>query len=218
MGLHLNFELRLPGSMTSERVTATLTRLRAFALTLQLKNVSRIYHAAPGCDVARGEGLRRLASVLADVFVDDAPPLIADIDTARGFAVHPGDGCETATFAFMRRADRSGHSAEWFWHSSCKTQYASVIGDRHLVTCHTGLVSLLDYAIDLGVNVTVRDETHYWETRDEQRLITEVHAMNRVVAAFAGKLSDASGQADAMVIAPIFRHPGFERLEMERED
>lgn len=216
MGLHLNYELRLPPSSTSNEVTETLSRLRAFALKLPFKSVSDLYHAAPVNGELRGDGIRQLASIIAKVFRDDtSPPLVGDVDSARGFSVLPGDGCETAAVAFMMRTALLGEPREWFWHASCKTQYASVFGDTHLLACHIGLTTLLDHAIELGVNVVVRDETHYWETRDARRLIEEVHAMNRIVAAFAGKLNDAVDTAAAgRLEAPIFRHPRFERLEM----
>lgn len=167
---------------------------------------------------ARGTGLQMLAAAIAEGYADDVPPRTFDMATVRGFSVLPGDGCETAAFAFMRRSDETGSHREWFWHASCKTQYASVFGDRHLVACHTGLVRLLDYAIGIGVNVVGRDEAHYWETRDEARLIAEVNAMNRIVAAFAGKLSDLGGLPAGRLRAPIFRHPRFERLEMGLDD
>ena len=197
MGLHLNYELRLPASATVEAVENVLVRLRDFALALPFKSVTEIYRPEPGrCDSRRG-GLRLLASVIAKV-------LIADIDLVRGFSIIPGNGCESAAFAFMPRADQRGKHTDWFWYSSCKTQYASVISDAHLVACHGGLVKVLDHAIALGVNVVVRDETRYWDTRDEQRLITEVHNMNRIVAALAGKVSDHAGVANGRVQAPIF--------------
>lgn len=56
-------------------------------------------------------------------------------------------------------------------------------------------------------------ETHYWETRDEERLISEVTHMNRIVAAFAGRLADAMG-SEHIVEASIFDHADFEHLEM----
>ncbi|MEP6766977.1 MAG: hypothetical protein ABJB66_21850, partial [Gemmatimonadaceae bacterium] len=61
--------------------------------------------------------------------------------------------------------------------------------------------------------VVVRDEAQYWETRDEAQLLASVRQMNRLVAGFAGRLSDALGEAHD-VRAPIFDHPRFERLEM----
>ena len=211
MGLHLNYELRLPPSASVAAVENVLVGLRDFALALPFKSVTEIYRPEPGrCDSRRG-GLRFLASVIAKAFV-------ADIDLVRGFSVIPGNGCESAAFAFMPRADQRGKHADWFWYSSCKTQYASVISDDHLVACHGGLVKLLDHAIALGVSVVVRDETHYWETRDEQRLITAVHDMNRIVAALAGKLSDHAGVVNGRVQAPIFGHPRFERLEMGQDE
>ena len=127
--------------------------------------------------------------------------------------MHPGERCEAASVGLMLRAAPDGRHREWFWHCSCKTQYASIVSDRHFVTCHTGLVQLLDHAKSLGVDVVVRDETHYWETRDERRLIEEVHRMNRIVARIAGAVSDDAG-LEPMVQAPIFAHRRFEQLEM----
>ncbi len=218
MGLHLNYELRLPHAATAEEVGTVLVRLRDFALALSFKSVTEIYRPEPALFDSRAGGLRFLASVIAKVFVDDTPPLIADIDLVRGFSVIPGNGCESAAFAFMPRADQSGKHGDWFWYSSCKTQYASVISDAHLVACHSGLVTLLDRAIDLGVSVVVRDETRYWETRDKQCLISEVHNMNRIVAELAGNLSDHDGGVNGRVHAPIFSHPRFEHLEMGQDE
>lgn len=210
MGLHLNYELLLPGSCAAEQVTAVLANLRAFAVRVPFEHISELYSRPT-------DGLRRLAKVHAAAYKDENPDLIADIDSVQGFSVQPGRGCESAVLAFARRWDHRGHSHDWFWHWSCKTQYASVFGDRHLVACHTGLVGLLDHARSTGVRVEVRDETHYWETRDEGLLIAEVDAMNRVVARIAGKLSDVHPPG-VDVRAPIFRHNQFEHLEMNDAD
>ncbi len=45
--------------------------------------------------------------------------------------------------------------------------------------------------------------------------LREVHEMNRIVALFAGKLSD--GTSTHRIGSPIFHHPDFAHLEMERE-
>ena len=135
--------------------------------------------------------------------------------TAQGFAVQPGEGCETAFFGLLKRSDDAGTRHEWFWHCSCKTQYASLVSDQHLVKCHSSLVSVLDSAIGLGIDVVVRDETSFWETRDETRLLSEVHKMNRLVARLAGALGVKLPSGD--VQAPIFQHRRFERLEMGEE-
>jgi len=212
VGLHLNFELRLPGTASYDDAGRVLRDLRAFALKLPFRDVSRLYAGPRGA-----EHLKFIASVIADAYPSDDPPRVGDVATARGFFVHPGDRCETASVGLLLRAAHDGTQREWFWHCSCKTQYASLVGDRHLVTCHTGLVRLLDHAIALEVGVIVRDETHYWESRDERRLIREVHRMNQIVAGIAGRVSDAIGPS-AAVQAPIFDHRRFEHLEMGEED
>ena len=105
-----------------------------------------------------------------------------------------------------------GEPYVWPWHSTCRTQYASVVSDEHLIHCHTTLVALLEEAIQLGFEVTVRDETHYWETRDTNVLLAEVREMNRIVARIAGAMHDAAGEG-VRTEGPIFKHPEFEVLE-----
>lgn len=216
MGLHLNWELRLPASTSDDTVCATLAALRLFALQLGFEDVSPLLAVSSAEAPESGgwpETLRFWAALIAEPYDEDSPPLRGDPATAHGFFVQPGEGCETASFGFLRRADDDGQQHEWFWHCSCKTQYASVVSDDHLVRCHTSLVRVLERAIELGADVVVRDETHYWETRDESRLIAEVQAMNRLVARIAGKIGDTLGPAGD-VHAPIFAHRRFERLEV----
>src|SRR6185295_16872175 len=141
------------------------------------------------------------------------------LPNAVGFAVNAGDRCETASFglAWVPPADEDGYSLHdqpyvWHWHAVPKTQYASVLGDDHLIRCHTSLVALLDKAAELGFDVTVRDETHYWETRDTNVLLSEVREMNRIVAHFAGNFHDALRE-HGHVGGAIFDHPDFEELE-----
>jgi hypothetical protein len=217
MGLHLSFELRLPGTACAGEIDNVLATLHAFARGLPFDYVSTV-------EGPRGEHLFERETkprnwfslwvpIIAKPYDEGTPPLTGDVTTARAFLVNAGARCESATFGFLLRADETGTHSEWFWHCSCKTQYASVVSEAHLIACHTSLVSMLDYAITLGVDVIVRDETHYWETRDEARLVDEVREMNRIVAAFAGRFADAIEPAHS-VHAPIFDHPRFERLEM----
>jgi len=212
--LNLNYELRLPGRTPSMDVSKTIEELYRFALTLPFSSVSPVYRApfAEAALTTRGEAtFRRVASILAEPREDEASSDVGNPDSATGFIVGPGKGCELATFGFMLRTDERGDAAEWFWHYSCKTQYASVVSDGHLVACHLSLIRLLDEAIRLGIDVVVRDDTQYWETRDEARLIAEVCSMNQTVAAIAGKFSDVIGPS---VGSPLFAHRQFEHLEM----
>jgi hypothetical protein len=130
-----------------------------------------------------------------------------------GFAIWPGRESEAAIIGFIRRLDMARGVDDWFWYCACKTQYASLVSEQHLVTVHTALISVLDHAIELGVEVDVQDETGYWETRDVAVLIDSVRNMNALIARFAGALSDAI--EPAKVEAPIFEHPDFEHLEMD---
>jgi hypothetical protein len=216
MGLHLNWELRLPGALSRDEVMEYVRDLHAHASSLGFDEMTPIMtQVEPGSiDSTRGYFWR-----WAEVNASPAPklesPFIGDITTAIGFGIYPGRKCEGANFGFLRQAEPDGTNAEWFWHHCCKTQYASVVSWEHLIHCHTSLVALLDYAIERGIDVVVRDEGHYWETRDRARLIAEVDYMNKVVAALAGRLGDAIERTGHTVGAPIFEHREFEHLETE---
>ena len=208
MGLHLNYELRLADNTSTKEVDRVLALLRAHAAMLPFDMVSEVKvldnHGNTDQHPDPDTGwLKRWAQLVATPYPEDAPPMTGDVATARGFHVHPGIGCESATFGFMHRADETGAHREWYWYCQCKTQYASTVSDAHLIKCHLCLVSVLDYAITQGVDVVVRDEAHYWNTRDEQVLIFETAKMNRIVAAVAGRFADGLGEEPA-VEAPIF--------------
>lgn len=220
MGLTLNYELRLPAITSRESASAKLRELHAIAATLPFAELSPLVFADgenSSSDSTWLNALRFRASLIATPFGDDVPALTGDPNTAMGFIVNPGEGCETACFGLLRRSDATGAHAEWFWYGFCKTQYASTVSEAHFVACHTSLVHLLDGAVACGIDVVVRDEAQYWETRDDAQLAANVQNMNSIVAAFAGRLSDLLGNEpdDALnVRAPIFDHPRFERLEM----
>lgn len=214
MGMHLNYELRLPGSTTADDVARVVGKLREIALTLRFKTVSPIYQQAllpSGPEDQLMDLFQMAVRIAARAEIEEGVAFVGAQATATGFVIHPGVRCEGAAVGFLHRVDQTDRREEWFWYWRCKTQYASVISDQHLVACHTGLVRFLDEAAALGVDVVVRDEGHYWETRDEARLLAEVRAMNQLVARFAGAFSDAIGQNAQ---SPLFAHPDFERLEM----
>ena len=219
MGLTLHFEFRLPGTHSPERVEEKLGKLREFALTTRADFVTPILFIAaerpttPQHD--NGIELARLfdvwVEVMSDVSHDGSHTAFQyDPDSTLGFAVNPGEGCEPALFGFVRRHDPSKGLDEWFWQNSCKTQFASAESEEHFVACHTRLVTILDHAIALGIDVTVFDEGEYWDSRDVSVLLKELRKMNHIVAMVAGKISDAGHD----VKSPIFEYRNFERLEM----
>jgi hypothetical protein len=222
MGLHLNFELRLNDNVARADALARLDQLRGFAATTNVDGVSRLVDLANDAEDGTTDRARACIRFFAEclerpIEEDGIRPFIGDAATAMGFVVDPGEGAETATFGLMRHESVDGSQQEWFWWCGCKTQYASVASDAHLVTVHTALIAILDRAGELGFDVVVHDETGYWKSRSVDGLIAEVHKMNRLVARFAGALGDALGDGHPLH-APIFEHRQFEHLEMERPD
>ncbi|MEJ7809773.1 MAG: hypothetical protein WKG32_05075 [Gemmatimonadaceae bacterium] len=242
MGLHLCYELSLPAEAPEGDVAARVAALRERAAALPFDRVSEAVrlteHALSGPSPLRGLAYDRLEDVahvsaewartelyrrLLGIPEDDeytrveVPPEMPTV--AHAFAVAPGRGCEPATFG-LAQLSGPGHGSSrwssWWWHRCCKTQYASVLGDEHLLRCHGSLVALLDAAAELGLQVVVRDETGYWESRDPRQLAESVAEMNRVVARIAGKVTDTvrdAGGDGRQVRGAIFEHPDFERLE-----
>ena len=232
MGLHICYDLSLPGSTTDDSALALLERLRAYALTLDVEVVTELLEISgrelsPKAVRPEGLTLQRLLYVIANGAREERDGVadeIADGDrlAAAAFLFHPGDRSESAMFGVVRPllterpvgAERPDEWRQWVWHYCCKTQYASVISDEHLVRCHLSVVHMLEEAQRIGFTVTVRDETFYWDTRSTDRLLVEVHNMNRVVARFAGTMHDALSPG-GKVDGAIFAHPDFERLESE---
>ena len=235
MGLHLCYDLSLPATTSERDVLAVVARLHAYAETLGCERLTPIVQVAPKDSIPPGafafpdlaDFFRLSASILGDPHDNDWYPIASPREgqwiTAIGFALVPGARCEGATFGFaapspIDAADwpPTAHVyTDWHWHCCCKTQYASIVSDAHLIRSHLLLVALLEEAARLGITIEVRDETGYWQTRDTAHLVRQVRDMNRIVAAFAGAVHDAISPT-AKVGGEIFDHPEFEHLEMER--
>jgi hypothetical protein len=227
MGLHLCYELALPRETPVTAVAERVRLLHEAARRLPFAKVSSLMRVTGGdplgdvnvFDCTLEEFFQLCARSCLDPRDEHTGKRADYLPDAVGFAVHPGRGCEGATFglAWVPPEDEDGNRLHgepfaWHWHFCCKTQYASVVSDEHLIHCHTTLVALLEQAIRLGFEVTVRDETHYWETRDTNVLLAEVREMNRIIARVAGALHDAVGDR-ARAEGAIFGHPEFEELE-----
>ena len=241
MGLHLCYELALDPATPESTVIARIAALREQALALPFDAVSDVVRLTED-DLATRRPLRGLAFMqLEDVaqhsavwarqelyrrqfgnsaddgYADAAETPMTVPTLAFGFAVAPGRRCEPAAFGLTSLPGAEGKGARWWWHHCCKTQYASVVSDDHLLRCHGSLVAMLDAAERTGVEIVVRDETGYWESRDPRQLFDAVGRMNQIVARFAGQFTDAVREAGAdsgQVRGAIFEHPDFERLEM----
>jgi len=121
---------------------------------------------------------------------------------------------EVATVLGWRQTRLGGR---WQFSGFSKTQYASLHGWEHFLRCHRAIIDVLAAWRELGLAVRISDEGGYWPRRSERTLRRNLEEMNGAIAAAAGALKDQSeahgGQAG--VLAPIFRHRDFERLEAE---
>jgi hypothetical protein len=226
MGLHLCYRLTLPGETGVDDVRAKVHALEQFAATVGFEKI--LGPTEYTIDELMKLDDRDFVKIIASTLCGDLPDFYGIPSTescAFAFVVVPGAECEPAFFGFVGPGSRSRiggpdddlHPGEWFWSAACKTQYASMVSDEHLVKCHLGLVRVLEHAATLGITVTVEDETGFWEHRSVERLIEAVRDMNRVIARFAGAIHDRMGD-EHHIDAPIFDHPELEHLEMEDVD
>lgn len=251
MGLHLNYELGLPSTVSEHEAADLVRRLREHALELpfdhvtdlrrltELELVERPPLLAPLAfridDIAHFNGVSAREELYARVMeipeneiyerkgIDiiyhpvDIPRDM--ISVAYAFSIAVGRGSEPASLGVLQIRPHGKQPSQWWWQCFCKTQYASVHGDENLLRCHRSLVAVLDAADKLGFQVSVRDETGYWESRDADQLLGAVTHMNQLIAGFAGTVTDAvrdMGVDSRGITAEIFKHPDFERLEMAK--
>jgi hypothetical protein len=246
MGLTISFDLSLPAATPESEVYRLLAKLRDEAVALPFQGTSDLVRLTEQ-DIERPSPMHGLAFERLEDVVDVAGRFVRDelyrksrgLDVEHtaddeyfvveapeglpvvviGFAVAPGAGSEPASFALAKLCEQDTTSP-WSWQCSCKTQYASAHGDDHFLKCHTSVVKLLDAAKRIGIGVDVYDEAGFYESRDESELLASVDKMNRLVAQFAGKFSDAFAEAGGdsrQVQGEIFQHPDFERLETREE-
>lgn len=242
MGLSICYGLSLPPGTPEADVYGLLAKLRDEALALPFQATSDLVRLTEQ-DLARQWPMHGLAFERLEDVVDVAARLVRDelyreslgLDAEHtpseeyygveapeglpaviiGFAVAPGNGSEPASFA-LAKLGQPDSAGRWSWHCCCKTQYASAHGDEHFLKCHTSVIALLDAAQRIGIGCDIHDEAGFYESRDESKLLASVDNMNRLIAQFAGRVSDAfaeAGGGSQQVQGEIFQHPDFERLE-----
>jgi hypothetical protein len=102
------------------------------------------------------------------------------------------------------------------WQDFCKTQYASnpkLGGEDNFLRAHLSLFGAIDICNRLGLRTSIRDDARYYRHGDVQKLLESLRWHNELVAGFVGKLSDALGNTDGGIVAPIKDHTDFEHLE-----
>lgn len=229
MGLTIYYNLAFPGDQPEARICGILESLQGTARGLaveQITPVRRIVRA--DCEELERQELdldwlfRCFAARALEHPSDSSRVLTVPPTVAYGFSVVVGC-CEPVVLGLGRYPQMiEDAGAEvltglegWSWHACTKTQYASLRGNDHFVRCHRAVIALLDAARALGLEVEVRDDSGYWDHRDEGRLLESVEYWNAVVAKIAGRVTDGVEGAGLKADAPVFRHPEFERLEMK---
>ena len=212
MGLEIFYDLHAPPSWDQLRVRRTVTAAREHALTLDFQEAGEVKRNDPAHP--RTMGVRRLPK--------DVSCLAANAEDGWFFRTWPGEGCETALFGLSKFPARVvaggrnvpfGWGAGWHFHSWCKTQYADLVSRAHFLKCHLGVISMLDFFRASGCRVQVRDGGDYWKSRRVERLAARLERMHAMAAAVAGAIKDAGEGSGGQFVAPIARHPHFERLE-----
>lgn len=227
MGLTIYYDLAFPGDQPAD-ICGTLEALQGAAQGLAVEQVTPIRQMV-GADC---EGFER-QSVDLDWLIrcfaarqmedprDSRRALTVAPTVAYGFGAVVGR-CEPVILGLGRYPATIRDAGTelptglegWSWHACTKTQYASVTSMDHFVRCHRAVIALLEAARTLGLEVDVRDDSGYWDHRDEGRLVESVEHWNAIVARLAGRVADGMESSELKVDSPVFRHPEFDRLEM----
>ncbi len=234
MGLTVYYDLDLPGDQPESRARELVVELRAAAVALGAERVTAVRRILRSdCEGLGGEelDLEWLVRCFAERGIEDPrnPERFLTVlpELGYGFGAEIGR-CEPVILGLARHpATVADAGVEvptcltgWSWRACTKTQYASLVSLSHFVESHRRLIALLDAAQSLGLAVGVRDDSGYWEHRDERQLLDALAHWNALVARIAGRVADgfdaSAGEGPGPKLeAPIFRDPHFEHLEAE---
>jgi hypothetical protein len=235
MGLSFHYHYTAPRGCTAAQAAALVRKIHAEARAWQ--KAGRVDRVLPIAD--EPEELNRWACAWHTMPHPDDP------DTSTGVPISPeagwifpvimGEGCEPVWFGLCRYPASIEHRGKkiatklgdsWRFSHGTKTQYASLHGWDNFLRCHVGAIELINAWRAHGVRVKILDEGDYWPRRSVATLQRRLDQMNGLVAAFAGALKDAAGEDDdgrddsesvvrGPIVAPILKHPQFERIEAE---
>lgn len=234
MGLSIHYSLKSAGTLDVAMEKVRL--LREKAMDMSFEEVSEIAHfVGPECDYQRRKGqddpwawvlIQAMGNVQLKKAVDGSRYGVGGVSMSLSpleailFRTWPGEGCEEANFGLCRFPKSVLYEeikfptklgTGWHWHSFCKTQYANERGILNFLRCHTLVVSMLDYAKELGILKLVHDEGEYWEKRNLKELVLEVGRWDQFVAGLAGMLEKVVGKDN--LYSAIAENPRYERLK-----
>lgn len=214
MGLTIQYGLSFEG-LSFEEAQAKLEQLRQRALDLPFEEVSviKVFNSQEEFEKLKDDEDWRWAHTqahgwsTAENCYERSAPLRGAL-----FMVWPGEGCESANFGacdYLPGFDGDGTG----WTSFCKTIYATEVSVEHFLYCHVAVITLLDYAKELGILRKLNDEGGYAKSRDIEKLIKEADCDVTMLAGMKGALAQATEGADHVIEASITQHPSFEHLE-----
>lgn len=199
MGLTIHYTLKMYGQNPQDARYA-VDSLHEKASRLWLKDVGRIVELEgkqcrpehfspdnPSYWLARRSG--RINYEQPEALFEYPDYLIA-------FDAHPAEGSESAIFGLGRyESDQIADSQlqNWSFGSFCKTQYASdprYGGVENFVKAHLGVITVLDYAHELGILERVDDEGAYWTNRNVRQLAEDIGGWNEMIADMVESLKE----------------------------
>jgi hypothetical protein len=207
MGLHLHYDLAADSGADP---IALLEPLRSFALTLPFASVSDLVRGPHPLGYYYGSDWELRLDEQGQIRPHGWMPgdgnwygdAVVRATEWTCFRIDPGLGCEEAFFGLARhpatwpvegQRQPTGLDQSWRWHCSCKTSVASRVSSEHFMRCHGSLVSVLDFAVGLGLVAEVTDETGFWEHRDWKPAFGAVDSMYELMANVLGLFSGPAG-------------------------
>jgi hypothetical protein len=219
MGITIHYRLSASQEWAEEKVREWLEIVGDYAKFLGCDQVSDLNHAGlwPQFTEKRFEKSTKLQ--IKTAFAEKGWLIF----------IEPGEGCQTLVLGLCKYPGSrdawnrhrwvqvpSGLPSGWIFNWFCKTQFAGHHGAAHFLRCHKTVISLLDFCKKSGVEVDVKDESGYWEQRNEEDLRKTLRRNEGLMAAFGGLMKDlADTPGGSQIESPIFEYANFEHLEQE---
>jgi hypothetical protein len=187
VGLAVYYKLGLSGFNPRSIATQALEELRRSIEGLGvLESTKVLAYAGSDCGPDRSGAWNNPGEFLKTCawgHLDDpaAPHQLISVDPLElmGFVAWIGSRVEPMTLGLARYPEEVRQGGRtlptglsgWHWHASCKTHYARLLGSERFLEAHRTVIAALDLAQEVGLTVTVRDESGYAEHRDASRLL-----------------------------------------------
>ena len=211
MGLTIHFEASIP---ITENIIKKLQAVRQKCMDLPFEEVSDVKHqhiTKEDIVFYRGlqrrfnypfnsiENLKHRDQLLEERGLDTWTMIMVDekkhpqdYETAT-LDLWAGEGCEGTNLIFSKKRKY------WRCKGFTKTQYA-----EQFVKCHLLVIRALDLLKEQGFEVKVKDEGHYWKTRDLEVLAQNINDYTTLIKNLFGTITtQLESNNDIKIVAPI---------------